>query len=60
LPEAHVTFNADARISVPSEIHVFGEGFGQAGVAGTVYGTFSILSGKAKRIHINIKGDKTG
>jgi len=37
-----VTFNVDARINVPSGIHVYGEGFGQAGVAGTVYGTFSI------------------
>lgn len=55
-----VTFNVDARISVPSGIHVYGEGFGQAGVAGTIYGTFSIPPGKAKTIYINIKGDKTG
>ena len=33
----YVTFNVDARKSVTSGIHVFGERFGQAGVAGTVY-----------------------
>ena len=37
-----VTFNVDARINVPSGIHVYGGRFDQAGVAGTVYGTFSI------------------
>jgi len=36
-----VTFNVDAGINIPS-IHVYRKGFGQAGVAGTVYGTFSI------------------
>ena len=55
-----VTFNVDARINVPSGIHVYGGRFDQAGVAGTVYGTFSIPPGKAKTIYINIKGDKTG
>ncbi len=55
-----VTLNVDARISVPSGIHVYGEGFGQAGAAGTVYGTFSVPPGKARTIYINVKGDKTG
>jgi homoserine kinase len=54
-----VTFNVDARINVPSGIHVYGEGFDQAGMACTLYGTFSIPPGKAKTIYINIKGDKT-
>ena len=30
-----VTLNVDARISVPSGIHVYGQGFGEAGAAGT-------------------------
>jgi hypothetical protein len=55
-----VTLNVDARISVPSGIHVFGEGFGQAGAAGTVYGVFSIPPGSARTIYINIKGEKVG
>lgn len=55
-----VTLNVDARISVPSGIHVYGEGFGQAGAAGTIYGTFSIPPGKARTIYINVKADKTG
>jgi len=33
----YVTFNVDARISVLSGIHVYGEGFGQAGLAGNIY-----------------------
>jgi hypothetical protein len=55
-----VTLNVDARISVPSGIHVYGEGFGQAGAAGTVYGTFSVPPGTARTIYLDIKGDKVG
>jgi len=35
-----VTLTADIQISVPSGIHVYGEGFGYGGAAGTVAGTF--------------------
>ncbi len=55
-----VTLNVDARISVPAGIHVYGEGFGQAGAAGTVYGTFSVPPGSARTIYLNIKAEKTG
>lgn len=55
-----VTLNVDARIEVPSGIHVYGEGFGQAAAAGTVYGTFSIPPGTARTIYLNIKAEKTG
>jgi hypothetical protein len=55
-----VTLNVDARISVPAGIHVYGEGFGQAGAAGTVYGTFSVPPGNARTISIDIKGEKVG
>jgi hypothetical protein len=55
-----VTLNVDARISVPSGIHVYGQGFGQAGAAGTVYGTFSVPPGTARTININVKGEKVG
>ena len=55
-----VTLNVDARISVPSGIHVYGQGFGQAGAAGTVYGTFTVPPGTARTININVKGEKVG
>ena len=55
-----VTLNVDARISVPAGISVSGQGFAQAGAAGTVYGTFSVPPGSARTIYIDIKGDKTG
>jgi len=55
-----VTLNVDARISVPTGIHVYGEGFGSAGAAGVIYGTFSIPPGNSRTILIKSKGDKTG
>ncbi len=55
-----VTLNVDARISVPSGIHVYGQGFGEAGAAGTVYGTFNVPPGSARTIYVNIKAEKTG
>src|SRR5574341_543983 len=35
-----VKLNVDVCISVPAGIQVYGKGFGEAGAAGTVYGTF--------------------
>jgi len=55
-----VTLNVDARVSVPSGIHVYGEGFGQASAAGVVYGTFSVPPGSARTIYLDIKAEKTG
>lgn len=55
-----VTLNVDARISVPSGIHVYGQGFGTAAAAGTVYGTFSVPPGSARTIYLNIKAEKVG
>lgn len=55
-----VTLNVDARISVPSGIHVYGQGFGEAGAAGTVYGTFDVPPGKARTIFITIKAERAG
>ncbi|KCZ71805.1 hypothetical protein ANME2D_01860 [Candidatus Methanoperedens nitroreducens] len=55
-----VVLNVDARISVPAGIHVYGQGFGEAGAAGTVYGTFDVPPGKARTIYITIKAEKTG
>lgn len=54
-----VTLNVDARISVPSGIHVYGESFGQGAGAGVVAGTFSVPSGTSRTIILVIKADKT-
>ena len=55
-----VTLNVDARISVPSGVQVYGQGFGQADAAGTVYGTFSVPPGTVRTINVNVKGEKAG
>ncbi|MDD5473760.1 MAG: hypothetical protein PHU34_06385 [Candidatus Methanoperedens sp.] len=54
-----VTLNVDARVGVPSGIHVYGESFGQAAGAGVVAGTFSVPPGTARTITIVIKADKS-
>jgi hypothetical protein len=55
-----VTLTADVQISVPSGIHVYGEGFGYGAAAGTVAGTFEVPPGTVRTIHINIKSEKVG
>lgn len=55
-----VTLTVDARISVPSGIHISGEGFGQTGSAGIVYGVFEVLPGNARTIYITVKAEKIG
>lgn len=55
-----VTLSVDARISVPSGIHVYGQSFGEAGAAGMVYGTFEVPPGTARTINIVIKAGKMG
>jgi hypothetical protein len=55
-----VTLTADVQVSVPSGIHVYGEGFGSGGAAGTVAGTFTVPPGATRTININIKSEKTG
>lgn len=52
--------SVDARISVPSGIHVYGQGFGEASAAGMVYGKFDIPPGAARTINIVIKAEKIG
>ena len=55
-----VTLTADVQISVPSGIHVYGEGFGYGAAAGTVAGKFTVPPGTVRTIHINIKSEKVG
>jgi hypothetical protein len=54
-----VTLQGDCYVSVPSGIHVYGDGFGTAAGAGTVYGQFTVPPGMARTIYLNIKADKT-
>lgn len=55
-----VTLHVDAYVSAPSGIYVYGQGFGQAGAAGSVYGTFDVPPGAARTVYMNIKGEKVG
>lgn len=55
-----VSLTVDARISVPSGIHIYGQGFGEAAAAGMVYGTFEVPPGSARTINIVIKAEKVG
>ena len=55
-----VSLTVDAHISVPSGVHVYGEGFGSAAAAGVVYGTFDVPPGSARTINIDIKAEKVG
>jgi len=55
-----IPLSVDARISVPSGIHVYGQGFGEAGAAGMVYGKFEVPPGSARTINIVIKAEKLG
>ena len=54
-----VTLTVEARVNVPSGIHVYGQSFGQAGAAGMVMGKFEIPPGTARTIAIVIKADKS-
>jgi len=55
-----VTLTADVQISVPSGIHVYGEGFGYGAAAGTVAGKFEVPPGTVRTIHLNIKSENAG
>lgn len=54
-----VTMHVDARVGVPSGIHVYGMGFAQASGAGTAYAVFDIPPGTARTIAVLIKADKS-
>ena len=56
-----VPLSVDIVITVPSGIHVYGDGFACAGTgAGACAGNFSILPGQAKTAVISIKAEKVG
>ena len=56
-----VSVTVDMMITVPSGIHVYGEGFSCAGGgAGACSGSFTILPGQSKAGHLNVKAEKIG
>ena len=54
-----VALHGDFYVSVPSGIHVYGQGLGLATAAGTAYGQFTAPPGTARTIYLNIKADET-
>ena len=55
-----ISLTVDARISVPSGMHVYGQGFASADAAGVIYGAFEVPPGSIRIIYVNIKAEKTG
>lgn len=56
-----VPLSVDIVITVPSGVHVYGDGFACAGTgAGACAGSFTILPAQSKTAVINVKGDKVG
>jgi hypothetical protein len=55
-----VELTVDLLVTVPSGIHVYGEGFGRGGAAGAVVGDFEVPPGTSRTIFLNIKSEKIG
>jgi hypothetical protein len=54
-----ITLHAEVWVSVPSGIHIYGEGFSLTSGAGIIYGRFQVMPGTARTIYMNIKADET-
>ena len=55
-----IPLTVDARISVPSGIHMYGQGFVLASAAGMTYAVLSVPPGSVRTVYVNIKAEKTG
>jgi hypothetical protein len=55
-----IPLTVDARISVPSGIHVYGQGFALASAAGITYGVLNVPPGSVRTVYVNIKAENTG
>jgi len=53
------TLHFDLTVSVPSGLHVYGQGFSLAGAAGTLYGQLDVSPGSAKTVFMNIKASES-
>lgn len=55
-----ISLTADVYVSIPSGIHVSGEGFSVGGAAGDVHGNFIVPPGSDRTVYMEIIGDKLG
>lgn len=55
-----IPLTVDARISVPSGIHMYGQGFVLTSAAGMAYAVLIVPPGSVRTMYINIKAEKTG
>ena len=55
-----VPLTAEIHITVPSGIHVYGQGFGEAQAAGVLYAKMEVPPGTVRTAYVNIKAEKTG
>ena len=50
----------DLTVSLPSGIHVSGEGFATSAAAGAASATFTVVPGQSQTIYLNVKSEKVG
>ena len=55
-----IPLTVDVHITVPSGIHVYGQGFGEAQAAGVLYAKMEVPPGTVRTAYVNIKAEKTG
>ena len=55
-----ISLTADVYVSVPSGLHVSGEGFSAGGAAGDVHGNFIVPPGSDRTVYTDVIGEKTG
>lgn len=55
-----IPLTVDVHISVPSGLHIYGQGFGEAVAAGILYAKLHVPPGTVRTAYINIKAEKTG
>lgn len=55
-----VSLTADVYVSVPSGLHVSGEGFSTGGAAGDVHGNFIVPPGSDRTVYLEAIGEKVG
>lgn len=55
-----ISLTTEVRITVPSGIDIYGQGFGDAQAAGVLYAKMVLPPGGVRTAYINIKAEKTG
>ncbi len=55
-----VPLTVDVYVSVPSGVHVSGEGFSVGSAAGTIHGHFLVPPGSDRTVYMNVVGEKVG